>query len=129
MLVPSASCFAREAAVGAMRCELMLAGLVVSRGLGFAAGAELLLENDSRDVLAAEAAVGAASELRLALRVTSRAGAAFGESEDLFDVGDLAISGDLRLPAGAALLEESTETGLGLVLSFRLLVEGTEIDF
>ena len=43
----SASCFARDAAVGAVRRELTSAGLVVSRGLGFTAvGPELLLEND-----------------------------------------------------------------------------------
>lgn len=107
----------------------MLAGLVVSRGFGFAAGGEVLLEKDSRDARATEEAVGAARDVRLALRVMSRAGACFGDREDLLAVGDLTISGDFGPAALLAVLGGSTAMALGLTLGLRLLVDGTETDF
>ena len=70
------SCFAREAAVGAVRCDGRLTGLVTSLGFGFDDGDVVLTLapealSEPAD-LAAHAAVGAVRELRLVLfeRVT-----------------------------------------------------------
>jgi len=116
-LLLSASCLAREAAVGAVRCDGRLAGLVVSR---LTAGAEGLTV-DSLLSRADEAAVGATRELRLALRATLGLGVPVGESvalldeEDFLSLGDFKAEGDLRLPSDA-FWGEPVETGSGLWL-------------
>ena len=118
-LLVSASCLAREAAVGAVRCDGRLAGLVVSR---LTAGTEGLTV-DSLLSRAAEAAVGATRELRLALRTTPDLGVLVGERVALLEeeedflslVGDLKAEGDLRL-LSTAFLGEPVDTGSGLWL-------------
>lgn len=113
-LLLSASCLAREAAVGAVKCEGMLAGLVVSR---LVAGAVLLTVLDARLSRLEEAAVGAVRELRLVLRSMLGLEALVGERGDLpFDEDDfLSEMGDLRL-LSVALEGEPVETGSGLWL-------------
>jgi len=115
-LLLSDSCLARDAAVGAVRCDGRLAGLVVSR---LTAGTEGLTVDSLR---ADEAAVGATRELRLALRTTLVLGVPVGErvalleEEDFLSLaGDFNAEGDLRLPSDA-FWGESVETGSGLWL-------------
>ena len=85
--VGSASCFAREAAVGAVSLDEISAGRVVSRGLVLGGDDLVLVELCLSEfaALATEAAVGAVSELRLAFLAGSRELVAF---EDAF--GELA---------------------------------------
>ena len=75
----SASCFAREAAVGAVSLDEISAGLVASRGLVLGGEALVLVELclSVFAALATEAAVGAVSELRLAFLAGSRELVAF----------------------------------------------------
>ena len=113
-LLLSASCLAREAAVGAVRCEGMFAGLVVSR---LAAGAALLTVLDVRLSRLADAAVGAVRELRLDFRTTLGLDALVGERGDLPVEEDDFLSeiGDLRL-FSAAFEGDPVATGSGLWL-------------
>jgi hypothetical protein len=79
---------------------------------------------------AAEAAVGATRELRLALRTTPDLEVSVGERAALLDeeedflslAGDFKAEGDLRLPSDA-FLGEAVETGSGLWL-LRGLIAG-----
>lgn len=125
--VASGSCFARDEAVGAVRCEGRLIGLVVSLGLGLevAALGPLSLGPDR----AIEAAVGAVSELRLGFLSGALAGCAFGDSvsagfeADVADVGVLALAGDLtELAAGfeGALVEMAAGLPVPLTVGFLL---------
>ena len=113
-LLFSASCLAREAAVGAVRCDGRLTGLVVSR---LAAGAALLTVLDVRLSRLADAAVGAVRELRLVLRATLGLEALVGERGDLVVEEDDFLSeiGDLRL-FSAAFEGDPVATGSGLWL-------------
>jgi hypothetical protein len=113
-LLLSASCLAREAAVGAVKCEGMLAGLVVSR---LTAGAVLLAVLEVRLSRLADAAVGAVRELRLDLRTTPDLEALVGERGDLPVEEDdfLSETGDLRL-FSAAFEGDPVATGSGLWL-------------
>lgn len=111
-LLLSDSCLAREAAVGAVKCEDMLAALVGSRLLAAAAG---LTEPDSRLSRAEDDAVGAVRELRLALRFMDL-GAPSGERGDLVEEDDfLSEVGDFKLFSDA-FCGEPVETGSGLWL-------------
>lgn len=113
-LLLSASCLAREAAVGAVKCEGRLTGLVVSR---LAAGAVLLTVLDARLSRLADAAVGAVREPRLVLRTTLGLDALVGERGDLPVEDDdfLSEMGDLRL-FSATFEGDPVATGSGLWL-------------
>jgi hypothetical protein len=85
--------------VGAVKCDGILAGLVVSR---LAAGAALLTVLDARLSRLADDAVGAVIEPRLALRVMPGFEALLGERGDLPEEDDfLSEIGDLRLRSAA----------------------------
>lgn len=91
----AASCFAREAAVGAVSREGRSMGFVVSLGLAREAVdcCEVFdVDRSAPAVLATEAAVGAVNELRLGFLVGPFAAAAFGDSV-LEDVEALLESG------------------------------------
>lgn len=94
-LLLSASCLARDAAVGAVKCEGRLAGLVASR---LPADAVLLAVLDARLSRPEDAAVGAVRELRLVLRPMLGLETLVGERGDLLEEDDfLSEIGDLRL--------------------------------
>jgi hypothetical protein len=126
-LLLSASCLAREAAVGAVRCEGRLAGLVVSR---LAAGAAVFTVLDARLSRPEDAAVGAVRELRLVLRSRLGLEALVGDRGDLLEVDDfLSEIGDLRLLL-AAFAGDPVATGSGLWLLRGLmpgLFEGVDL--
>lgn len=113
-LLFSASCLAREAAVGAVKCEGTFAGLVVSR---LAAGAALLVVLDARLSRLEDAAVGAVRELRLVLRPMLGLEALVGERGDLPVEEDdfLSETGDLRF-LSAIFGGDPVATGSGLWL-------------
>lgn len=97
----SGSCFAREEAVGAVRCDGRLTGFVVSLGLGFELAVLVALSPGAERAI--DAAVGAVREARLGFLRGALAGCAFGDSvfvsfdTDIADVGVLAAAGDLTV--------------------------------
>ena len=121
----SGSCFAREDAVGAVRCEGRLTGFVVSLGLGLeVAVLDALSLGPDRAI---DAAVGAVRELRLAFLRGALAGCAFGDSvfagfeAKLAEVGVLALAGDLIVVAagfGGALVEIAAGLPVPLTVGF-----------
>ena len=89
------SCFARDEAVGAVRCDGRSIGFVASRGFGFDVGDVLLLDalSEAPPFLAIEAAVGAVREVLLAFFSGALLVDTFGESFEDGALPELGVFG------------------------------------
>lgn len=114
----SGSCFARDDAVGAVRCDGRLIGFVASLGLAFEVAVPADLSPGP--VRAIDAAVGAVSELRLgflrgALAGWVLGGSAFADFDaEVAEAGDLTLAGDLTV--GVAFEGGLVEMAAGLLV-------------